>query len=86
MLVNPPYSWDPERRNTVGATALDLAARNHNAYLPVVWPLAMATPRAFEYLPESPTLTALLLLPPPSPLTLAKVSSLRNLAILKRFL
>ena len=75
MLVSPPFAWDTQRRNTLGATALDLALRNHHAYLPVVWPLAIATDKVFENTAGgSPTLTDIFLRPPLNPLNLSEVS------------
>ncbi|KAL5104669.1 hypothetical protein TcWFU_004183 [Taenia crassiceps] len=69
MLVNAPYKWDPLRRNVLGATPLDLAMRNHDAYLPVVWPLVMASSDVCRDTSTNPTLASLLLRPPIAPLS-----------------
>ncbi|CDS36651.1 hypothetical transcript [Echinococcus multilocularis] len=69
MLVNAPYKWDPQRRNVLGSTPLDLALGKQNAYLPVVWPLVMASSDVFKDFSANPTLTSLLLRPPTTPLS-----------------
>uniref|UniRef100_A0A5K3EMT0 SOCS box domain-containing protein n=1 Tax=Mesocestoides corti TaxID=53468 RepID=A0A5K3EMT0_MESCO len=66
VLVNPPYNWDPQRQNVLGASPLDLAMSG-TAYLPVVWPLAVASPALPHGSTSSVTLADLLLRPPPHP-------------------
>lgn len=75
MLVNAPYKWDPLRRNVLGATPLDLAMCNHDAYLPVVWPLVMASSDVYKGTSTNPTLASLLLRPPITPLSQTLVGS-----------
>ncbi|VDM35312.1 unnamed protein product [Hydatigera taeniaeformis] len=69
MLVNAPYKWNPLRTNILGATSLDLAMSNHGAYLPVVWPLAMASTHVYKDASSNPSLASLLLRPPITPLS-----------------
>ncbi|KAH9278778.1 hypothetical protein ECG_08309 [Echinococcus granulosus] len=61
--------WDPRRRNVLGSTPLDLALGKHDAYLPVVWPLVMASSDVYEDSSANPTLTSLLLRPPTTTLS-----------------
>ncbi|VDO03559.1 unnamed protein product [Rodentolepis nana] len=75
ILVHPPFNWNPERRNILGSSALDLAMRNRNAYLPVVWSLAFTS---LEVFPEPSdlgfSLTHLLLRPPTTELSFHQVT------------
>nr|CUU97663.1 hypothetical transcript [Hymenolepis microstoma] len=77
ILVHPPFNWNPERRNILGSSALDLAMRNRNAYLPVVWSLAFTS---LEVFPEPSelhlSLTHLLLRPPTTELSFHQISQL----------
>ncbi|KAL5961318.1 hypothetical protein TSMEX_010973 [Taenia solium] len=75
MLVNAPYKWDPLRRNVLGSTPLDLALCNYDAYLPVVWPLAMASSDVCKDASTKPTLAGLLLRPPIAPFSQTLVGS-----------
>lgn len=76
ILVHPPFNWNPDRRNVLGSSALDLAMRNRNAYLPVVWSLAFASSETVpEPSAENFSLTHLLLRPPTTDLSFNQVTA-----------
>lgn len=59
----------------MGFSAMDLAMRNCNAYLPVVWPLAVASSEVVsESSAEDISVTHIFLRPPARPLSLDQVS------------
>ncbi|VUZ44028.1 unnamed protein product [Hymenolepis diminuta] len=77
ILVHPPFNWNPDRRNVLESSALDLAMRNRHSYLPVVWSLAFASSEAVpEPSPENFSLTHLLLRPPTTDLSFDQILGL----------
>ncbi|KAM7536811.1 hypothetical protein Aperf_G00000081002 [Anoplocephala perfoliata] len=70
ILVHPPYNWNPDLRNVMGFSALDLAMRNRNAYLPVVWSLASTSTEVVrDPSEEHLSVTHILIKPPAEPLS-----------------